>query len=197
VVAAVLVLPLLLAVDAVVEGTPRRTRIVRGLSGCLVLLVGVVMVSALQRLWLYQQAFGLTELRIYATGVVLWLAAVFGWLCFTVLRGRRELFATGAVIAGFAATLCINIANPDALIARTNLSRPNADVSYLGGLSDDALPTLVARLPALDPRLRRALAARLLERGAPDESIVSWNLSRRRGASLLARHEAQLRKLAR
>ena len=93
--------------------------------------------------------------------------------------------------------MCINIANPDALIARTNLSRPNADVAYLAGLSDDALPTLVARLPTLDPLLRRALAARLLERGAPDESIVSWNLSRRRGASLLARHEAQLRKLAR
>ena len=42
------------------------------------MLVGVVMVSALERLWLYQQTFGLTELRIYATGVVLWLAGVFG-----------------------------------------------------------------------------------------------------------------------
>ena len=197
VIAAVLVLPLLLGVDAVHTGTPRQTRILRGLSGCLVVLVGVVMVSALQRLWLYQQTFGLTELRIYATGVVLWLAAVFGWLCLTVLRGRRDLFATGAVVAGFAATLCINVVNPDALIARTNLSRPTVDVAYLGGLSDDAVPTLVAGLPSLDPPLRRALATRLLERGTADESVLSWNLSRTRGASLLDEHENRLRELAR
>ena len=150
-----------------------------------------------QRLWLYQQTFGLTELRIYATGVVLWLAAVFGWLCLTVLRGRRDLFATGAVVAGFAATLCINVVNPDALIARTNLSRPTVDVAYLGGLSDDAVPTLVAGLPSLDPPLRRALATRLLERGTADESVLSWNLSRTRGASLLDEHENRLRELAR
>ena len=114
----------------------------RGLSGCLVALVGVVMASALQRLWLYQQQFGLTELRIYATGVVLWLAVVFVWLGVTVLRGRRHLFAIGAIVAGFAATLCINVVNPDALIARTNLDRPQVDVTYLGTLSDDALPAL-------------------------------------------------------
>jgi hypothetical protein len=197
VIAAVLVLPLLLAVDAMVRGTARQARAVRALSGCLVALVGIVMLSALQRLWLYQQTFGLTELRIYATGVVLWVAVVLGWLCVTVLRGRRDLFATGAVVAGFAATLCINIANPDALIARTNLARPNVDVAYLGGLSDDAVPTLVARLPSLDPPLRRALAARLLDRGATDGSVLSWNLSRNRAASTLAEHETRLRELAR
>src|SRR5439155_1217225 len=111
-----LVLPLLIGVDAVLKGTPSETRIVRVLSACLILLVGVVIASALQRLWLYQQQFGLTELRVYATGVVLWLAVVFAWLAVTVLRGRRQLFATGAVVAGFAATLCINVVNPDALI---------------------------------------------------------------------------------
>jgi hypothetical protein len=158
VVVALLVLPLLLGVDALVRGTPRHVRTVRALSACLVLLVGVVMASALQRLWLYQQQFGLTELRIYATGVVIWLAVVFVWLGVTVLRGRRHLFAVGAIVAGFAATLCINIVNPDALIARTNVSRPNVDATYLGTLSDDAVPTLVARLPSLDPSLQRPLA---------------------------------------
>jgi hypothetical protein len=197
VVVAVLVLPLLLSVDAVLRGTPRQIRIVRGLSACLVALVGVVMASALERLWLYQQTFGLTELRIYATGVVLWLAVVFAWLCVTVLRGRRHLFATGAVIAGFAATVSINVVNPDAVIARTNLSRPNVDVSYLGSLSDDAVPTLVAKLPTLGPSLRRPLARALLRRAAAHESWVSWNSSRRRAASVLAVHAGQLREFAR
>src|SRR5262245_29987503 len=113
-VVAVLVLPLVLAVDAVLRGTPRQTRIVRALAAVLIALVGVVMASALERLWLYQQQFGLTELRVYATGVVLWLAVVFVWLAVTVLRGNRHLFATGAVALGFAATLALNVLDPDA-----------------------------------------------------------------------------------
>jgi hypothetical protein len=197
VVVAVLVLPLLLAVDAVLRGTPRQVRTVRGLAAALLALLGVVMASALDRLWLYQQQFGLTELRIYATGVVLWLALVFVWLAVTVLRGRRHLFATGAVVLGFAATLSLNVLDPDALIARTNVERPRADVAYLTGLSDDALPTLLALLPRLDPDLRRPLARALLARTNERESPLSWNLSRRRAASLLASHRDELRALSR
>lgn len=197
VIVALLVLPLLLGVDALLKGTPRQTRIVRALSALLVLLVGVVMASALQRLWIYQQQFGLTELRIYATGVVIWLAVVFVWLGVTVLRGRRHLFAVGAIVAGFAATVCINIVNPDALIARTNLSRPKIDATYLGTLSDDAVPTLVARLPSLDPSLQRLLARALLRRSPAPESWLSWNVSRRHATSVLVAHRAELQQLAR
>ena len=197
VVVAALVLPLVLAVDATVDGPRRQVRIVRGFSLALIALVGVVMASALQRLWLYQQQFGLTELRVYATGVVLWLAVVFVWLAVTVLRGRRHLFATGAVALGFAATLALNVLDPDALIARTNVSRPQADVTYLASLSDDSLPTLLARLPKLDPQLRRPLARALLARTSAHESRLSWNLSRSRAASLLAQHRDELRAFAR
>src|SRR5439155_6762486 len=38
------------------------------------------------------------------------------WFALTVLRGRRYAFAVGALVAGFAATLTLNIVNPDALI---------------------------------------------------------------------------------
>jgi hypothetical protein len=197
VVVAVLVLPRLLAVDAVLVGSRRQVRMVRSLSACLIVLVGVVMASALQRLWLYQQQFGLTELRIYATGVVLWLAVVFVWLGVTVLRDRRRLFAAGAIVAGFAATLCINVLNPDALIARTNLSRPQVDATYLATLSDDAVATLLARLPTLDPSLRRPIAQALLRRSSEDDSWLSWNWSRDRTASLLSAHREELRQLSR
>ena len=197
VVVAALVLPLVLGVDGVVDGTRRQVRVVRGFTLALIALVGVVMVSALQRLWLYQQQFGLTELRVYATGVVLWLAVVFVWLSVTVLRGRRHLFATGAIVLGLGATLVLNVLDPDALIARTNVARPQADVTYLASLSDDALPTLLARLPQLDPRLRRPLARGLLERTSAHESRLSWNLSRSRAASLLAQHRDELRALSR
>jgi hypothetical protein len=197
VVVAVLVLPLVLGMDAVLKGTPRQVRVVRALAACLIALVGVVMASALERLWLYQQQYGLTELRIYSTGVVLWLAVVFVWLAATVLRGRRHPFASGAVVAGFAATLCLNVLNPDALIARTNVERPRTDVAYVASLSDDALPTLIARLPSLDASLRRPLARALLQRTTARESWISWNWSRSRAASLLAAHREELRALAR
>jgi hypothetical protein len=197
VVVAVLVLPLILGAEAVAKGNRRQLRLVRGLAVSLIALVGVVMASALERLWLYQQQFGLTELRVYATGVVLWLAVVFVWLAVTVLRGRRHLFATGAVALGFAATLCLNVLDPDALIARTNVTRPQADVSYLASLSDDAVPTLLARLPQLDPALRRPLASALLQRTKANGHALSWNFSRSRAASLLAAHRDELQALSR
>jgi hypothetical protein len=191
--AALLVLPLLLCVDAIAKGA----RGVRILCGGLVALVLVVMASALERLWLYQQQFGLTELRIYATGVVLWLAVVFIWLALTVLTGRRHLFATGAVLAGFISTMAINVLNPDALIVRTNLSRPDPDVTYLSTLSDDAVPALLARAQTLEPPLRQDLARALLARRDTNESWLSWNASRQHATALLAAHRGELRALSR
>lgn len=72
-----------------------RSRLVRALSAILVALELVVAVSALQRLRLYEQEYGLTELRVWTTGVVLWLMCVFVWLSVTTLRGRGR-FAVGA-----------------------------------------------------------------------------------------------------
>ena len=177
----VLVLPVLLAANALV-----RNRLVRILSYALVALELVVAASALERLRLYQSVFGLTELRIYTSGVVIWLACVFLWLCVTTLRGRR-LFAVGALVLGFAATAALNVLNPDALIARVNLSRPQVDVQYLGHLSDDAVPTLVRRLPTLRPELRSELGSLLLQRSHSDGGVLGWNLSRSRADELLDR----------
>lgn len=180
----VLVLPVLLAANALARD---RVRLVRALCGALVALELVVAASALQRLRIYEQQYGLTELRIYTTGVVLWLAVVFVWASLTILRGRVRRFAAGAVVAGFVATGALNVLSPDALIARTNLTRPHVDVAYLAGLSDDAVPTLVSRLPTLrDPALRAELAARLARRRVPDGDWRSWNLSRSHARAALS-----------
>ena len=189
---AVLVLPVVLAANTLARG--RATRIA---SAALVLLLFVVIASALQRMRLYEQQFGLTELRLYATGSILWLATVFVWLGVTVLRGRPERFAFGALVAGFVASAAINVLDPDALIARTNLSRPHVDVAYLAGLSDDAVPTLLARLPSVRPELRQPLARALLARGEPRGGLLSWNYARDRAAELLARDRSELERLAR
>jgi Domain of unknown function (DUF4153) len=193
VVVSVLVLPVLLAANVLV-----RSRVVRVLSALLVVLELVVALSALQRLRVYEHEYGLTELRIYATGVVAWLIVVFAWSCATVLRGELRRFAIGAVISGFAATAALNVISPDALIARTNLTRPHVDVAYLAHLSDDAVPTLVNRLSAVhDPAVRRELAQRLLARSVDGQSLLSWNAARSRSRSVLLERRDELRSLAR
>lgn len=193
VVVSVLVLPVLLAANVLV-----RSRVVRLLSALLVVLELVVALSALQRLRVYEREYGLTELRIYAIGVVAWLIVVFAWSCATVLRGELRRFAIGAVISGFAATAALNVISPDALIARTNLTRPHVDVAYLAHLSDDAVPTLVDRLSTVhDPAVRRELAQRLLARSVDGQSLLSWNAARSRSRSVLLEQRAELRALAR
>jgi hypothetical protein len=183
---AALVLPLLLLADWARRRDPaRRDRLFQILAGTLILLLFVVMASALQRMRLYQREYGLTELRIYATGVMLWLAVVFIWTGITVLRGRRDLFAVGALVSGFAAILVINVVNPDALIARTNLNRPNLDLPYLMQLSDDATPELVKALPNLDPLLREQLESELAARQRSSQDWRTWNVSRVRAQQAL------------
>jgi hypothetical protein len=173
-----------------------RSRVVRALSAALVALELVVAVSALQRLRLYEHEYGLTELRIWTTGVVLWLMCVFVWLSFTTLRGRGR-FAVGALVLGFAATAALNVLSPDALIARTNLSRPHIDTAYLARLSDDAVPTLVSRLGSLRPDLRADLARRLLARSEDSGGVLAWNSSRSRAQDVLRAHRAELQRFAR
>jgi hypothetical protein len=112
-------------------------------------------------------------------------------LVVTVLRGRPRTFAFGAIMLGFAATFAFNALDPDALIVRTNLARPTVDVSYLTNLSDDAVPPLIARLPTLDPELRRPIAASLLARRT-EHDLVGWNLSRERARRSLAAHHEEL-----
>jgi Domain of unknown function (DUF4173) len=185
---AALVLPLLVLADWALERRRRRDHVVfAALAATLVLLLLAVVASALERLWIYQQEYGLTELRVYATALVLWLGVVLFWFCGTVLRRRRRSFAVGAVVAGFAAVVAMNVLNPDALIARTNVARPHVDVGYLARLSDDATPTLVRALPSLNPSDRRRLTAALRSRSRSSD-WRSWNLDRSRAAEAIARY---------
>jgi two-component system sensor histidine kinase BaeS len=104
-------------------------------------------------MYLYQQEFGLTELRLYTTVFMLWISTVLIWFVLTVLRARRDLFAFGALLAGFAAIFAINAMNPDAFIASTNIERMEEgkrfDAYYLTTLSADAVPVLVESLPEI------------------------------------------------
>jgi len=189
-----LTLPVLLLADWAL-GDRGRTAF-RWLAAALLVLLGIVIASALERMRLYVDHFGLTELRLYATGVIVWLGVVSLWFAATVLRGRRHAFAVGALVAGFVATFALNVLDPDAFIARTNVTRPVVDVGYLANLSDDAVPTLVSRIRSLPATQRAVLAQALLSRGTSGGDWRSWNVSRSRAAAAISENRAELSALA-
>ena len=191
--AAALVVPVLLVADwAAAEDQVRSHRVQRATSTLLVLLLFGVLASAAYRMWLYQDAYGLTEDRLYGTTFMIWLTVVLGWLAATVLRGNRRRFAFGAVMAGLACIALLHVLNPHALIARVNIKRATAgaeyDGRYLGTLSADAVPTLIGWMPALPDTERCRVSTMLAERWSGDRpgGWRTWNLSDARARKLVA-----------
>jgi hypothetical protein len=205
-VVAALALALLLALDWMLRREPgaEGDRVFRVLGGVLVLLVLAVMASAVHRMQLYERAFGLTGLRFYTLAFMAWLGIAFAWLAWTVLRGRRDHFAAGILLSGLATVLVLNVVNPDAIIARVDMhlirhQRP-VDYAYLGSLSDDAVPTIVAGLSELQGRAQGAtsfgpagpqyngpgsIAALVGLHTSCHADWRTWNLARRRARDLL------------
>lgn len=203
--AAALVVPLLLVADwATTRETRQQETSFRALAVLLVLLVGALLVSALQRMLLYVRLFGLTELRLYTTAFMVLLGGLSAWLAWTVLRGARARFAFGALVQTTAILAGLHIANPDALIARVNLARHTdavpLDATYVAGvLSADAVPVLLASLPRLEGAERAQVARCLLERwGAGSRRARdwrSWNWSASHALTLVGERRAALQAL--
>lgn len=201
--ASALMVPVLLAADwLVVRERARDESIFRALAAVQILLLFAVMGSALQRMRLYQEAYGLTEQRFYATSFLIWIAVVLFWLAWTVLRGRRRSFAFGALVSAFVAAAMLVVINPDAVIARTNLARAESgaqlDAAYTASLSGDAVPVLLPALAELPSGARCRIARRLLDRWPPDarSDWRSWSLSDARARAAVREHATALRRAA-
>jgi hypothetical protein len=198
---AALVLPILLAAHWLLrKENPVHERIFRVLAGGQVALLFVIMASAVERVRLYQREYGLTEQRLYTMALMAWLGAVFIWFMWTVLRGARERFASGAVVAAFVIAALLHAANPTALIVRTNISHAQKsgrgfDAEYAAGLSADAVPALAASLPAMSASERCTVAASLLRRWPVegDTDWRTWNLSRAQAQSIVRENTEALR----
>lgn len=215
---AALLLPVLLAAQALIPASDVRTlRFYRRLAVPLVVLLGAIMVSAVARMRLYVQYYGISTDRLYATAFMIWLAFVFVWFALTVLRSRPRPFAAGAVVSGFVVLFTLNVLNPDALVARANLVRGDAgrtgaagaDLKYIASLGGDAVPALVSALTspgmAADTAAAgdRCAAAELLlkrwtgeRRARVDGNWAQRNLARWGATRAVRAHEAELRQLA-
>lgn len=187
---AALLLPLMLLGNSLVRRDDAGgLRVFRAAALTTLALLAVIMVSAMQRMLLYTEYFGLTESRILATAAMIWLAVVFVLFASTVLRDRPRWFVLGALVTGWVAVATLAMMNPAGMIVRNHVSRAlegrEVDVAYLAHLGADAAPALSEALPRLDPVMRCQLAGvlaargRELERGLPQDWRW-WNVSARR-----------------
>ncbi|WP_226898888.1 DUF4153 domain-containing protein [Nonomuraea phyllanthi] len=186
-----------LGIVAVASGllkVERRERLLLGvLLGVLCALTMVVLASALHRMNLYTDAYGLSRLRLSVQATVWWLGALFalvllagtvrllgrgsGWL------PRTVVLVTGLGLGAFA------VVNPDLQVAQSQVEIrgvTNLDSDYLGDLGAEAVPAL-DRLP--EPQRSCVLADVIAanELASPDP-WNGWNLDRARARALLAEH---------
>jgi hypothetical protein len=198
-VAAGLVLTVLLGLNALLRSERLGGWAVsRRLATALLVMVGLMLVSALARMMLYVERFGISIDRLIALAVIAWLALTSLWFTLTVLRERTTRFVIGAVVAGCATLVTLNLINPEAVVARSAAARAASgtpfDTEYaIRELSADAVP-------ALTPAFRSgavadcALATSLLVRwGDPSLTpLASWTLADARAWASVARERALL-----
>ena len=210
-VVAVISLLLFLGLSAITrrsEGGQRR--IFSGLGLGLVALVAAILVSAFQRLLLYEAAYSFSRLRTYTHVFMVWVGILLLATVLIELFGRLRAFALALVLVsvGFAAS--ISLLNVDGFIVRQNVARAASaprgaegvelDTGYLVGLSDDAVPALVEQFqskalsPALHDGIGSVLAcrAKIVESEYRSKPWPSYHWARSHAITLYAQYSSLL-----
>jgi hypothetical protein len=169
----------------VLAGPTERRRLLKGLLGVLCVLTLVVLASALRRMDLYEEVYGLTRIRVAVYAVDVWLA---GLLAVVMVAGAVKAapwLPRATVAVTLVALLAFNLANPDARIARAGVDRwretGEIDANYLGTLGADAVPALLE----LPPEERDCIVGAIARRLDRAEPWSSFNVSRARARDLL------------
>jgi hypothetical protein len=164
----------------------RDTMLLRLLLGTLSLLTLVILASALRRLNLYEDAFGLTQLRFSVHATILWMAGIFVLLLIAGTTMRTSWLPRVAVIFTALGILVFSLVNPDGVVAEHNLQRFQEagilDLEYASSLGVDAVPALAHLPPGLRCWALQPIAARLTS----SDPLLGWNLARARARSVLA-----------
>jgi len=169
------------------------------LGVALVVLISVMLISAYQRLVLYELAYGFSRLRTYTHVFMIWLGLLLIVVVALELRKQDRAIGLAMVLAALGFAISLGVMNVDGFIVRQNVkreiqrgedkqltqgSRPDLDAQYFLDLSDDAVPELVngfnnSSLPTnIHEKLGAALACKLYDRkDAKDRPWQSFNLS--------------------
>ena len=186
---------LFLALSTVVKRNTTPQRWIFSILGALLtVLVSVILVSAYQRLLLYEAAYGFTRLRTYTHLFMLWLGVLLAVLMVLELSNRLQRFplASLLVLVGFGISL--NLLPVDGFIVRQNVQRASQgaalDSAYLVTLSPDSAGELWQAYydpdttTAVGDQLGAVLACQAAINLSEDLPWQSFNLSRQRARSL-------------
>lgn len=171
----------------------RQTIVFNALSTLTCASVTVMLISAHQRLSLYELTYGYSFLRIQSHTFILWLAIAFGWVVLMLWLSPSRI-AIGLLMCGLGFVAHLNLINPDALIVRHNFERFEAisavtgdavadssinvhphwrefdqetalDTYYWTMLSDDAIPMMLSVLDELPADSAELIRNHLENRG--------------------------------
>lgn len=203
---AVISLGLYLVLHTVTKRESKGSQV--GFSALTILLMAnvlVILASSMQRLVLYEEAYGFSQLRTYTHVFIYCLAALILVTVFLELFRRRGHFALALLVTtlGFGATLALM--NINGFTANKNVERAVAgeelDVPYLISLSSDAVPLMFEKFnDAATPKtvkedLGYALACRTVLMDDPAE--LPWqgfNISTSQAWNLLQANKSALSK---
>jgi hypothetical protein len=169
-------------------------------------LVMVILVSAFQRLLIYENAYGFTRLRTYTFVFIPWLAFLLLVTVVIEVAKQRSAFALALMAITIGFTLSIGLINIDGLIVQMNIQRARngsvLDTTYLRELSTDAVPAMVKEYNAggLLTEDRNTLGAFLACRAAETNQIPgkmaqpwqSFNVADLRAKIILGQMQNQL-----
>jgi hypothetical protein len=178
--------------------TTRQQNVFSWLGLALAVLVGVILISAYDRLALYEAAYGFTRLRTYTHVFLIWVGLLLLAVVLLELLKRQRLFAFAALMAALGFAVTLPLLDVDAFIASHNIQRAQQglelDAGYLAQLSTDAVPVMVDyyRSPILDRLTREGVGAALACIDAREdfpyqpEAWQSFNLSPWRASLAIA-----------
>jgi hypothetical protein len=170
-----------------------QRRVFSSLGVTLVGLVIVMLISAYQRLVLYEAAYGFSRLRTYTHVFMIWLGLLLITVVILEMTRRKRAVGLSMILAALGFIITINLLNVDAFIVRQNIQRElrgvndkvfaqgraDLDAEYFLDLSDDAIPSLVAAfrqksMPVpVKEKIGAALACFRYVRN-PDERTYPW-----------------------
>jgi hypothetical protein len=154
---------MLLGLNAITKReTESQRKVYSGLGVALVALLLVMLVSAYQRLGLYEAVYGFSRLRTYTHVVLYWIGLLLVATIVLEIMHQERYFTFALLVASFGFAISLPIVNVDAFIVRQNIkheiksvatasdgstsrveSTDTFDEQYLAQLSDDAVPALV------------------------------------------------------
>lgn len=172
------------AVRKAPRGTASERQVLRVLLGVLCVLTLVVVVSALYRMSLYQEAYGYTVLRVLVDAFELWLGLVVVLVLVAGVRLRGSWLPRAALLSAAVFLLVIGLMNPEAWVAQRNIDRyaetGRVDLSYLASLGPDATPVIVDGLPEQYARCVVGMGE-----SVPQDDLLEWNLGRARADAVV------------